>query len=32
MLNSSGLPMLTGPVKSAGLSIIRTMPSIRSST
>ena len=32
MVNSVGLPRLIGPVTSAGLSISRTRPSIRSST
>ena len=32
MVNSPGLPRLTGPVKSSGMCIRRTKPSIRSST
>jgi len=32
MVNSPGLPMLMGPVKPAGVSIIRTIASMRSST
>ncbi len=32
MVNSLGLPVLTGPVKSSGVSMSRTKASIRSST
>ena len=32
MVNSPGLPRLTGPVKSSGMRIRRTKPSMRSST
>ena len=32
IVNSRGLPMLIGPVKSSGVSIIRIIPSMRSST
>jgi hypothetical protein len=32
MVNSLGLPILTGPVTSGGMFIIQSIPSIRSAT